>query len=284
MTDRPTTRRPLRHDAPRRHPGREHHPLASPTSSAIARMLDEYGMPYIEGGWPGSNPKDIEFFKAARTMTLADREAGRVRVDPPPLEPGRGRPEPARARRGRDAGRDDLRQELAAPRHRGPGRDAAGEPRHDRGLASGSSSIAAARRVYDAEHFFDGYKADRDYALVDAARRPRGGRADARPVRHERRDADRRAARGSSTTSAARSRRTRTRAGRDLGHPHPQRRRAGRRQLDGRGRGRHPPRPGDDQRLRRAGRQREHGLDPRQPRPQDAARARAGGRRRPRRT
>src|SRR5437773_11623130 len=35
----------------------------------IARMLDEYGMPYIEGGWPGSNPKDIEFFKAARGMT-----------------------------------------------------------------------------------------------------------------------------------------------------------------------------------------------------------------------
>jgi 2-isopropylmalate synthase len=35
----------------------------------VARMLDEYGMPYIEGGWPGSNPKDIEFFAAARTMT-----------------------------------------------------------------------------------------------------------------------------------------------------------------------------------------------------------------------
>ena len=38
----------------------------------IARMLDEFGMPYIEGGWPGSNPKDIEFFAAARTMTLGD--------------------------------------------------------------------------------------------------------------------------------------------------------------------------------------------------------------------
>ena len=34
----------------------------------IARMLDEFGMPYIEGGWPGSNPKDVEFFKAARGM------------------------------------------------------------------------------------------------------------------------------------------------------------------------------------------------------------------------
>ena len=41
----------------------------------IARMLDEYGMPYIEGGWPGSNPKDIEFFAAARTMTWQQRGA-----------------------------------------------------------------------------------------------------------------------------------------------------------------------------------------------------------------
>lgn len=31
----------------------------------IAHRLDEFGMDYIEGGWPGSNPKDVEFFKAA---------------------------------------------------------------------------------------------------------------------------------------------------------------------------------------------------------------------------
>lgn len=35
----------------------------------IARRLDEFGMPFIEGGWPGSNPKDSEFFATARTMT-----------------------------------------------------------------------------------------------------------------------------------------------------------------------------------------------------------------------
>ncbi|MCB0136761.1 MAG: citramalate synthase, partial [Caldilineaceae bacterium] len=33
----------------------------------IARRLDEFGMAYIEGGWPGSNPKDIEFFDRAQT-------------------------------------------------------------------------------------------------------------------------------------------------------------------------------------------------------------------------
>ena len=38
----------------------------------IARLLDDYGMPYIEGGWPGSNPKDVEFFKAAKDLRWAN--------------------------------------------------------------------------------------------------------------------------------------------------------------------------------------------------------------------
>jgi 2-isopropylmalate synthase len=42
----------------------------------IARALDELGIHYVEGGWPGSNPRDIEFFKAMskekfRTAKLA---------------------------------------------------------------------------------------------------------------------------------------------------------------------------------------------------------------------
>ena len=32
----------------------------------IARRLDELGVAFIEGGWPGSNPKDVEFFERAR--------------------------------------------------------------------------------------------------------------------------------------------------------------------------------------------------------------------------
>ncbi|HAV64619.1 MAG TPA: citramalate synthase, partial [Verrucomicrobiales bacterium] len=31
----------------------------------IAEKLDAFGIHYIEGGWPGSNPKDMEFFKQA---------------------------------------------------------------------------------------------------------------------------------------------------------------------------------------------------------------------------
>jgi 2-isopropylmalate synthase len=36
----------------------------------IAKRLDEFGVDYIEGGWPGSNPKDVEFFQAAKSLDL----------------------------------------------------------------------------------------------------------------------------------------------------------------------------------------------------------------------
>src|ERR1700751_1685225 len=36
----------------------------------IARKLDELGIDYIEGGWPGSNPRDREFFARARELKL----------------------------------------------------------------------------------------------------------------------------------------------------------------------------------------------------------------------
>jgi len=34
----------------------------------VARRLDEFGIAYIEGGWPGSNPKDMRFFELARKV------------------------------------------------------------------------------------------------------------------------------------------------------------------------------------------------------------------------
>jgi 2-isopropylmalate synthase len=37
----------------------------------ITKKLDELGIHYIEGGWPGSNPRDMEFFKKARKLKLA---------------------------------------------------------------------------------------------------------------------------------------------------------------------------------------------------------------------
>ncbi|MCP8314675.1 MAG: citramalate synthase, partial [archaeon] len=41
---------------------------------SIAQRLDELGIRYIEGGWPGSNPKDIEFFKAIKDIPLKNSE------------------------------------------------------------------------------------------------------------------------------------------------------------------------------------------------------------------
>ncbi|MEZ0248336.1 MAG: citramalate synthase, partial [Thermoproteus sp.] len=37
----------------------------------LALLLDELGVDYIEGGWPYSNPKDLDFFKAMRERPLA---------------------------------------------------------------------------------------------------------------------------------------------------------------------------------------------------------------------
>jgi len=41
---------------------------------AITRKLDELGVRFIEGGWPGSNPKDIEFFASAKDLSLRNSE------------------------------------------------------------------------------------------------------------------------------------------------------------------------------------------------------------------
>src|SRR6185295_7550373 len=58
----------------------------------IAQVLDRLGVHYIEGGWPGSNPKDNQFFKEARTLALQQarlvafgstrRKSTRVAQDP----------------------------------------------------------------------------------------------------------------------------------------------------------------------------------------------------------
>src|SRR3989338_10937812 len=36
----------------------------------ITKLLDELGVDFIEGGWPGSNPKDVEFFKKVKELDL----------------------------------------------------------------------------------------------------------------------------------------------------------------------------------------------------------------------
>ena len=131
----------------------------------VARMLDEYGMPYIEGGWPGSNPKDVDFFAAARSIRwerakLAAFGSTRHRANRPEDDP-------------------NLRELVAAET---PVVTIFGKswllhvtevlgatPAENLDMISDSIAFLVDRgreAVYDAEHYFDGYKADRAYALA----------------------------------------------------------------------------------------------------------------------
>ena len=60
----------------------------------IAKLLDNLGIHYIEGGWPGSNPKDIEFFKKSQIFEAQEREDRRVRKHETSEPETRRRPEP----------------------------------------------------------------------------------------------------------------------------------------------------------------------------------------------
>jgi 2-isopropylmalate synthase len=139
---------------------------------AVARLLDELGVGFIEGGWPGAMPKDTEFFARAargdlrlRNATLvafgATRKAG-VRVqDDPQVRALVDSQAPvvtlvakSDVRHVEQALRTSLEENLAMVR------DTVAFVR------------AAGRRVFlDCEHFFDGYRHDRDYGLrvLDAA-------------------------------------------------------------------------------------------------------------------
>ena len=147
------------------------------------------------------------------------------------------------------AGDHDRRQDVGLPRHRGPARHARREPGHDPRERRAICREPGREVIYDAEHFFDGWKANPEYALQTIRAAAEAGRRDRRPVRHQRRQH----ARGSRRSSRARRSPSCRRAG---GHPLPQRLRAGRGQLAGRRRRRRRAGAGHDQRLRRALRQR----------------------------
>jgi 2-isopropylmalate synthase len=131
----------------------------------IARMLDEYGMPYVEGGWPGSNPKDIEFFSAARTMRwstarLAAFGSTRYRANRPEADHNLNELAAAETPVVTIFGKSWLlhvTEVLGAT------------PAENLAMVAESVAFLAERGrevVYDAEHYFDGYRADPAYALA----------------------------------------------------------------------------------------------------------------------
>jgi 2-isopropylmalate synthase len=130
--------------------------------SAIARALDGIGIDYVEGGWPGANPTDDAFFRDAPVLERAKFTAfGMTR------------------RPGRSVENDPG---LAALLDVKPAAvcmvgktwdyhvDVALEIPRDENIQMISDSIAYAKAkvgeaLFDAEYFFDGYKANPDYAL-----------------------------------------------------------------------------------------------------------------------
>jgi 2-isopropylmalate synthase len=132
---------------------------------AVARLLDEIGVGFIEGGWPGALPKDTEFFARARTeLDLqhaqlvafgATRKAG-VRVEDDPQVRALVEAETpvvclvakSDVRHVREALRTTLEENLAMV------------------ADTVAFLVAQGRRVFvDCEHFFDGYAADPDYGV-----------------------------------------------------------------------------------------------------------------------
>jgi 2-isopropylmalate synthase len=131
----------------------------------IARALDRLGVGYIEGGWPGSNPKDAEFFRRIREVPLAHARIAAF-----------GSTRRAGIRCEEDASLLAL-VEAETPVVTLVGKsstlhvDRVLETTREENLRMIGESVAFFKRlgrevIYDAEHFFDGCRLDGGYALA----------------------------------------------------------------------------------------------------------------------
>src|SRR5436853_385811 len=131
----------------------------------IARWLDELGIHYLEGGWPGSNPKDAEFFRRIRQERLGHAKVAAFGM--------------TRRANGRCEDDPSLTALLEAetPVVTIVGKSSTLHVEHvletsrEENLRMISDTVGYLRRlgrevIYDAEHFFDGYRLDADYALA----------------------------------------------------------------------------------------------------------------------
>lgn len=131
----------------------------------IALKLDDIGVHYIEGGWPGSNPKDVEFFRRAATLPFKQAKITAF-----------GSTRRKNTRPEEDANlRALLDAETSVVTLVGKSWDlhvidVLGTSMEEN-LSMIGESVAYCKEqgketIYDAEHFFDGYKADPEYALA----------------------------------------------------------------------------------------------------------------------
>ncbi len=138
--------------------------LSADDKVKIARELDQLGVHYIEGGWPGSNPKDAEFFQKIQHVELRNakvaafgstRHAKNSCDDDPNIRALVEANTPVVTLVGKSS---VLHVEKVL------------ETTLDENIRMIADSVAYFRRlgkevIYDAEHFFDGYKLDAEYAL-----------------------------------------------------------------------------------------------------------------------
>ncbi|MBT8456210.1 MAG: citramalate synthase [Alphaproteobacteria bacterium] len=135
--------------------------FSTPEKHAIADMLDSLGIDYIEGGWPGANPTDDAFFNAPPKTRATFTAFGMTK------------------RTGRSAENDEVLASVLNANTKsiclvGKTHDFHVETALGVTLDENRDNIAASIRhlttnereaLFDAEHFFDGYKSNPDYAL-----------------------------------------------------------------------------------------------------------------------
>jgi 2-isopropylmalate synthase len=148
--------------------------LSSDDKIRIAVRLDELGVAMIEGGWPGSNPKDAEFFQRARDMAWRNAKIAAFGSTRRASAPAESDPNLAAL------------LEAETPLCTVVGKSSAMHvaevlrTTRDENLRMIEDSVGyltgkGRRVVYDAEHFFDGYKEDPNYALETLRAAVRGG-------------------------------------------------------------------------------------------------------------
>ena len=138
--------------------------LSSEDKIRIVHRLDEFGVDYIEGGWPGSNPKDSEFFERARDLRLRNAKLTAF----------------GSTRRPHTIAPDETLQAILEADTPVVALFGKSWRLHvakvlgttlEENLRMIADSVAFFKQcgrevVYDAEHFFDGYKDDAEYALA----------------------------------------------------------------------------------------------------------------------
>ncbi|MDD5263282.1 MAG: citramalate synthase [Candidatus Bipolaricaulis sp.] len=145
---------------------------------SILKLLDRLGIDYVEGGWPGSNPKDAEFFDQAVEISL---EHAKLTAFGCTCRVGRKAADDANVRSLLAAGTSTV---AVFGKSWGLHVERVLRTTREENLRMVFDTVrvlaqAGREVIYDAEHFFDGYRDDRSYALETLSAAAEAGAASA---------------------------------------------------------------------------------------------------------